>query len=563
MRLGLSAAIAILLLGIPSSWSAPTITALHQQFVQLLPNEVIQIQGRRGFFPGRNFNNPTFRQPPRSQFAPQRAQQQQVFRQRMEQRRIETLRIQTARRQQFSAQRDALRRQRSERAALNQQRLRQMQAQRQQALQTQRARSFPSGQNNGPVGGANPASGRMPMTVPIAPGLQERLSRLSNLRLKPQLPNGSGVAKTLPRLSMDLRQKIARLSAGPNKAKALAELKKRTGSPPLQSASRPLPQPAPKTAAISASQPMPTPSSAKSVVAAGKNSMKIGLRNSTGSRFGNATGSVVPFAPLGQRLNPSPRRRGTWVRVSAQLSSQRPGSAVASNTVTSIRADSSNQNKRKKDRSDPPPPGGSDLPPPTGAKARPDHPDKVIGLAVGQGLAVVSYPGAASLTVRGSFAASGKQALLLGTAERSAIARLEARATKRKFLARNDNDASADENRRSQPWEKSLKQNFPTTRFLEGVTVKDKDTGQIFRGTVDLKPTLDRIVSGKPFAHIRDGTAFKNLSKRLPIKDDQFYYQEYVHPLPSGKKGPQRVVIGKNGEVYYTPDHYETFIEVR
>jgi filamentous hemagglutinin len=27
--------------------------------------------------------------------------------------------------------------------------------------------------------------------------------------------------------------------------------------------------------------------------------------------------------------------------------------------------------------------------------------------------------------------------------------------------------------------------------------------------------------------------------------------------------GPQRIVTGKNGEMYYTPDHYDTFIPIR
>ncbi|WP_404995342.1 ribonuclease domain-containing protein [Cupriavidus pauculus] len=27
--------------------------------------------------------------------------------------------------------------------------------------------------------------------------------------------------------------------------------------------------------------------------------------------------------------------------------------------------------------------------------------------------------------------------------------------------------------------------------------------------------------------------------------------------------GPQRIVTGRNGEVYYTPDHYKTFVPVK
>lgn len=35
-----------------------------------------------------------------------------------------------------------------------------------------------------------------------------------------------------------------------------------------------------------------------------------------------------------------------------------------------------------------------------------------------------------------------------------------------------------------------------TTRFIDGIEVVDQKTGQIFKGTVDLGPTLDRIKSG-------------------------------------------------------------------
>ncbi|MGI8444319.1 hemagglutinin repeat-containing protein, partial [Pectobacterium versatile] len=106
-------------------------------------------------------------------------------------------------------------------------------------------------------------------------------------------------------------------------------------------------------------------------------------------------------------------------------------------------------------------------------------------------------------------------------------------------------------------------------RFIEGVTVKDIKTGQIFSGTVDLKPTLDRIASGGAYPHRNDGTVFKNLPDRgtgkigLPSQPIG-YYKEYVHPTPNiSGPGPQRVIVGQSGEAYYTNDHYKTFIKIR
>ncbi|MEN4543365.1 hemagglutinin repeat-containing protein [Pantoea agglomerans] len=106
-------------------------------------------------------------------------------------------------------------------------------------------------------------------------------------------------------------------------------------------------------------------------------------------------------------------------------------------------------------------------------------------------------------------------------------------------------------------------------RFIEGVTVKDIKSGQTFTGTVDLKPTLDRIASGGTNPHKNDGSVFRNQPDRatgvsgLPTQPNG-YYKEYVHPTPNiSGPGPQRIIVGQNGEAYYTNDHYKTFIKIR
>ena len=98
------------------------------------------------------------------------------------------------------------------------------------------------------------------------------------------------------------------------------------------------------------------------------------------------------------------------------------------------------------------------------------------------------------------------------------------------------------------------------TDFIDNVTVADRRTGQIFTGTVDLQPTLNRIENGGSFPHRNDGSIFRNNEGILPERPEG-YYTEYVHPTPNVVgPGPQRVVKGLGGELYYTPDHYETFI---
>ncbi|TFF14686.1 hypothetical protein EXW72_03890 [Pseudomonas sp. BCA14] len=98
---------------------------------------------------------------------------------------------------------------------------------------------------------------------------------------------------------------------------------------------------------------------------------------------------------------------------------------------------------------------------------------------------------------------------------------------------------------------------------MDDIKVVDQKTGQILQGTVDLGPTLDRIKSGGSFPHRNDGSIFQNRASDLPQKPAG-YYTEYVHPTPGiAGSGPQRIVVGKGGEMYYTADHYKTFIPIK
>lgn len=94
---------------------------------------------------------------------------------------------------------------------------------------------------------------------------------------------------------------------------------------------------------------------------------------------------------------------------------------------------------------------------------------------------------------------------------------------------------------------------------IPGVTVRDQNGKVLFRGTVDVSSTLRRIEQGKKLRFSHDGTVFENRERRLPQKPAG-YYREYVHPTPGDDgPGPQRIVKGKEGETYYTFDHYRTF----
>lgn len=98
--------------------------------------------------------------------------------------------------------------------------------------------------------------------------------------------------------------------------------------------------------------------------------------------------------------------------------------------------------------------------------------------------------------------------------------------------------------------------------LMKGLTLKDQDGKVVFKGDIDLTATLDRIKKGDRFPHRNDGAAFGNRERRLPQKPPG-YYTEYVVPTPDVRgPGPQRLVIGDEGEVYYTADHYRSFKRV-
>lgn len=98
--------------------------------------------------------------------------------------------------------------------------------------------------------------------------------------------------------------------------------------------------------------------------------------------------------------------------------------------------------------------------------------------------------------------------------------------------------------------------------LVENQSIRDLNGRVVFRGTVDLTPTIERIERGEANRHRNDGTNFQNREGRLPRKPSG-YYKEYVHPTPGiNGPGPQRIIIGKEGEIWYTPDHYNTFQQI-
>ena len=71
------------------------------------------------------------------------------------------------------------------------------------------------------------------------------------------------------------------------------------------------------------------------------------------------------------------------------------------------------------------------------------------------------------------------------------------------------------------------------------------------------------IRAGGPFAYpAKDGSVFGNFEGRLPAKS-RGYYREYTVATPGlSHRGARRIVAGRQTEMYYTRDHYETFVRL-
>ena len=75
----------------------------------------------------------------------------------------------------------------------------------------------------------------------------------------------------------------------------------------------------------------------------------------------------------------------------------------------------------------------------------------------------------------------------------------------------------------------------------------------------EARRTLALIARGGPYPYTRDDVTFGNFERILPRKPTG-YYKEYTVPTPGeSDRGARRIVAGKAGEKYYTPDHYNSF----
>lgn len=107
-----------------------------------------------------------------------------------------------------------------------------------------------------------------------------------------------------------------------------------------------------------------------------------------------------------------------------------------------------------------------------------------------------------------------------------------------------------------------------------GISPEFSDSGRVSL-ILDL---VARVRDGRPLPFPKDGTVFANRESRLPARPAGFYREYTVLPpagSPSditvggrrfrispaqGRRGAERLVIGGGELLWYSPDHYKTFI---
>ncbi|YAL82616.1 ribonuclease domain-containing protein [Dermacoccaceae bacterium W4C1] len=89
------------------------------------------------------------------------------------------------------------------------------------------------------------------------------------------------------------------------------------------------------------------------------------------------------------------------------------------------------------------------------------------------------------------------------------------------------------------------------------------DDGLSTVATADLprqaRQTIALIKAGGPFPYRQDDQTFSNREGVLP-EQPRGYYREYTVITPGeDDRGARRIVTGKDGTMYYTDDHYDSF----
>ena len=106
-----------------------------------------------------------------------------------------------------------------------------------------------------------------------------------------------------------------------------------------------------------------------------------------------------------------------------------------------------------------------------------------------------------------------------------------------------------------------------TTPAKGGAAVPGADSGLPVKALSALPSqaadTWKLIEAGGPYPYPRnDDVVFENREKRLPGKKSGYYHEYTVKTPGSPDRGARRLITGQAHELYYTGDHYASFVVV-
>jgi ribonuclease T1 len=108
---------------------------------------------------------------------------------------------------------------------------------------------------------------------------------------------------------------------------------------------------------------------------------------------------------------------------------------------------------------------------------------------------------------------------------------------------------------------------------LAGWFVQDRLTDEPAQGTgvreqplselpAEAADTWRLVQQNGPFPYEQDGSVFENREGLLPDEDPGYYREYTVKTRGSDDRAARRLVTGAEREVYYTGDHYQSFVRV-
>ena len=91
---------------------------------------------------------------------------------------------------------------------------------------------------------------------------------------------------------------------------------------------------------------------------------------------------------------------------------------------------------------------------------------------------------------------------------------------------------------------------------LDGAPISERSE------VVGIWDTLRRVAKGPPYPYRQDGESFSNREARLPKRERGWWHEYTVETPGSPDRGARRLLVGKDGETWYTADHYRSFRRV-